>query len=828
MAADQDGEQKFCKLCLLTIEKKYDWNLIIGKYNYQEEIDDLPFNLSNINSSKLVCHGCLNLLKKRRGHINKVKQTELELKNKIRNSRKQSPSMTSTISPLFQPNRQVFLTSTPKAKNLDTAPKAKEKISSSRSTPTSTRTLNFSSFCVDDQPKKIATAVSVKVKWPSKTLERNLPTQLVSLGTMICRGTYQQIAHAAWRNDSIRPGLIKLFLKEIDKECGNICAKGSKAKKGQPLPTPAGSVLRKTGKDEILNFSFESIKDELLQKCPLLYNVLKVAALSHAKSPSSNAHLVSTVCMAASVCLKNRSPKMTSLQLLISIIMQHSGVMGRLMRLKPLRLVVSHTFLLKKLDEFGKDHDGFLRNQEFVPCLGRKIVIDNFDFRTNVHNMSETHQNADEHWVAMASVDHRIVSELSTTRPPLSKLLSLENSTYLPSKHDHKMQEENYIHIFGRTACRNIKNLNALFEDVTIKRIKHQYSSEARKPTNTVSKLLLHIPTIKLLDHMFADLAKTHSANSVNVPKLAVTFLGFVYENSNESSGMQKVLNQLQSNYVATLESDDDSVDKHYSRIPIVGDQGSVERGVNVLLQLSNGFNEEERLDGLHMEIADFHAGMKFLQLGFDEFYQPKATMDKCTLYTDRVLVNRRNVVTDVSKRFDANKQFFLTSVNARIIAAFLDHLGMKDMDDEIPENLIKEVESLSKHEKRKFFHALCTDVVSKFLLQPERDAGIFEKQSYEDWLQNVNPKTADGRFMCRFKGCEQTFQCNGKRRLEHEKKAHGLHVFATKLRDAAKKEDDMLNYQLALLNYGMIVSMLCCHRTKLIASYGTDFIRGL
>ncbi len=75
-------------------------------------------------------------------------------------------------------------------------------------------------------------------------MERNLPTQLVSLGTMMCRGSYQQIAHAAWRNDSIRPALIKLFLKEIDKECCKICSQGPKAKKREPLLTPAGSVLR--------------------------------------------------------------------------------------------------------------------------------------------------------------------------------------------------------------------------------------------------------------------------------------------------------------------------------------------------------------------------------------------------------------------------------------------------------------------------------------------------------------------------------------------------------------------------------------------------------
>lgn len=45
-------------------------------------------------------------------------------------------------------------------------------------------------------PKKID--VSIKVKWPSKDTERKLPEGLESLGKMLARGTYKQIAHAAW------------------------------------------------------------------------------------------------------------------------------------------------------------------------------------------------------------------------------------------------------------------------------------------------------------------------------------------------------------------------------------------------------------------------------------------------------------------------------------------------------------------------------------------------------------------------------------------------------------------------------------------------------
>ena len=54
---------------------------------------------------------------------------------------------------------------------------------------------------------------------------------------------------------------------------------------------------------------------------------------------------------------------------------------------------------------------------------------------------------------------------------------------------------------------------------------------------------------------------------------------------------------------------------KRFSAQDIVGDQLSVERGVNSLMQIANGMTADNRKDGIHFEIADFHYYMKFLQV---------------------------------------------------------------------------------------------------------------------------------------------------------------------------------------------------------------------
>lgn len=58
------------------------------------------------------------------------------------------------------------------------------------------------------------TVVSVKIQWKSQIYSRILPDDLFSLGKMMCRGTYVQIARAAWQNPKVREKLISLFLKK--------------------------------------------------------------------------------------------------------------------------------------------------------------------------------------------------------------------------------------------------------------------------------------------------------------------------------------------------------------------------------------------------------------------------------------------------------------------------------------------------------------------------------------------------------------------------------------------------------------------------------------
>lgn len=97
---------------------------------------------------------------------------------------------------------------------------------------------------------------------------------------------------------------------------------------------------------------------------------------------------------------------------------------------------------------------------------------------------------------------------------------------------------------------------------------------------------------------------------------------------------MQEVLQHIQENYVS---SNDTESGVKFSKLGVVGDQGSVERAANVLLQLRNGFDANERLENMHVELGDFHTGMKFLQVSyffkvFSPNHHPQANSN-CTLF---------------------------------------------------------------------------------------------------------------------------------------------------------------------------------------------------
>ncbi len=141
-----------------------------------------------------------------------------------------------------------------------------------------------------------------------------MPDELESSGKMLCRWTYTQIAHAAWRCKQVREQIVVLFLKDVDQECFQICS--------QKNP----SILCQTDRQSILNFSLQKLDEELKSRTPFLRSVMMVVCFRKSKLDRNQLYLMPAVSMALSICLKNRSPYMTVIQLLNSLFIQYSAL----------------------------------------------------------------------------------------------------------------------------------------------------------------------------------------------------------------------------------------------------------------------------------------------------------------------------------------------------------------------------------------------------------------------------------------------------------------------------------------------------------------------
>ena len=71
-----------------------------------------------------------------------------------------------------------------------------------------------------------------------------------------------------------------------------------------------------------------------------------------------------------------------------------------------------------------------------------------------------------------------------------------------------------------------------------------------------------------------------------------------------------------------------------------------------------------------------------------DRFYHSKSSTDKCTLYSDKVLINRKNLKNDVSKNYNHCKKFVQLELEARIVAAACQELEVEfstnTLDEEV------------------------------------------------------------------------------------------------------------------------------------------------
>ena len=224
------------------------------------------------------------------------------------------------------------------------------------------------SFPIETESSTSDIVAYVHVCWSSGDRSRRLPPDHTQLAIYLLRTQNKNMAKFALKHALIRAHILTFIEKEINKECQEMCRETVKVQANgndipvetepksrrdmfaSPLSTSGKrkmsdddnkvtgtkifvkkdirSMFKRTSKEDVMSFTFEKANGEMKDRCPLFWTILRAASTPHNSQPrseDSDIYWQTSVVTAASICLKNRSQGMTVVQLLISLIINHSS-----------------------------------------------------------------------------------------------------------------------------------------------------------------------------------------------------------------------------------------------------------------------------------------------------------------------------------------------------------------------------------------------------------------------------------------------------------------------------------------------------------------------
>ena len=186
-------------------------------------------------------------------------------------------------------------------------------------------------------------------------------------------------------------------------------------------------------------------------------------------------------------------------------------------------------------------------------------------------------------------------------------------------------------------------------------------------------------------------------------------------------------------------------------------------------------------------------------------------------MFSDRTLINRRNVVCDPKNAYIPNRDFVLLELKARVIAAAMDVLGFESQTSlpskfPIPEGL----PSKPRSEQLKYLNQAAKMIVEKFIYTDVDSRCLTDSilTAQEDSFPNQLHLTNEGRFPCRYGGCNKSFKYDGKARQKHELTHNPpprIDMVQQPTTITGRKEipieakDDVYNYNCSLLAHSLL-----------------------
>ena len=133
------------------------------------------------------------------------------------------------------------------------------------------------------------------------------------------------------------------------------------------------------------------------------------------------------------------------------------------------------------------DEKIFKLGEERPPSFN--IVLDNVDLKVLASDMTSDNQNKDYHWCNHNAHLDRVNPLHLDDDKPRANLEDVPNSAFLPSLDDQNSLLSDFVILVGRVIVENLPAF-AIFKDVIPQHIKHKYSEDLKRKTETVSDMV--------------------------------------------------------------------------------------------------------------------------------------------------------------------------------------------------------------------------------------------------------------------------------------------------------------------------------------------------
>ena len=156
-----------------------------------------------------------------------------------------------------------------------------------------------------------STNVNISVQYPSKTVNKQIPSEYESIGKALVHGTPKRIANAVMKCKPISKFVLEKVLRTVSTEVNSLCSRKNP------------SMLRKTGKQDLIKYSMQTLCLEWHTRSPVFYAFLMTVALSRSNKQSN---WLPSVALAGSILLKQRNSQMSATGAVIGILLKTGSI----------------------------------------------------------------------------------------------------------------------------------------------------------------------------------------------------------------------------------------------------------------------------------------------------------------------------------------------------------------------------------------------------------------------------------------------------------------------------------------------------------------------